>query len=116
MTVIKPNKNKSTALFIAKLLALLVGASLLYVYYYNGIAGYRYEIGRLKAKMKALSDESAELERSLYEATSPSRLESFAKASGLVLEYNPEYLTLPPGKESSFVGNQRVSWVSDLSF
>ncbi|MEX0689844.1 MAG: hypothetical protein WD471_00780 [Candidatus Paceibacterota bacterium] len=103
MTIIKPNKNKSTFLPLMLIFTIVLVGGLVYIQQYNELADNRHEIETLKEGIKQAEVANAELKNEFYKVTDPSNLESLALELNLRMEKSPSYLNI----------NQ---WVSDSSY
>lgn len=103
MTIIKPNENKGYFRFLAAVFSLVILGGVLYIYQYNKLVDYRYQIDSLKEEIVLMEVRNTELKDELYDGIDPIKLRSLAVSRNLVFENNPDYLNL----------NQ---WVSDSSY
>jgi hypothetical protein len=101
MTILTPHKNSATKHFILLLFTLLLVGGVLYIFEYNALVNARFALSGLKKDIVDLETKNADLKNQLYAALDPVKLNTFASASGLILERKPQYLT---------------QWVSDSSY
>lgn len=92
MTIIKPSQA-GIYKFLFLIFGILLVGGLVYIFQYNALAGRRFEVRSLKAKIIELEAANADLKNVLYQAAEPEKLQSFARDSGLILERNPEFLS-----------------------
>ncbi len=94
MTIINPNKNKRLTFFFASLFAVILFGGIVYIKQYNALANSRYELRALKQEMVSLEVKNADLKNELYQITDASKFDALAEEYGLVLERQPQYITL----------------------
>ena len=92
MTIIKSQKNKYTKFFMV-FFAVLVVASIGYVFEYNSLVDLRHEARELGERIVSLKTENAELKNAFYELTDPGALQAFAYEYDLILDERPVYLS-----------------------
>lgn len=96
MTIIHPHK---TSPFINIILALLAGvlvvSSVWLVVLYNRSVNLDHNISSLKAQIKNMETETAELKDRIFTLLDTQALSRIAETEGLVKENSPRYLDVP---------------------
>lgn len=93
MTIIRPQKeNYMIKYLIVGLASALVVVSIGGVFLYNKIVSTKHEITRYKTLVRGVEVKNAELKNNYYNFTNRENSSEIAKAAGLLLDKNPEYV------------------------
>lgn len=94
MTIFNPSQQKKNVAFIIVLCSVVFIGGIFLVYEYNMLAGYRAEERKLKQEIQEITAKNGELNNEMSIVTDTRILEDIAKASNLVSERTPQYLTV----------------------
>ena len=97
MTIIHPHKTSPFINIILMILAgILAVSSIWLVVLYNRSVNLDHNISSLKAQIKNMETETAELKDRIFTILDTQALSRIAETEGLVKERSPNYLNVPP--------------------
>lgn len=94
MTIIKPNHKFKHAKFLGFLCVILIVMGGIYVFEYNSLVNVRYSLRKAKTTIKSAEQDNNNLKNQIFNITDPEKMIFSASLHSLVLEQNPEYLSV----------------------